>query len=336
MRGHCAGSGMAAPFAQFAVQPGLGKIPVTRDGARRNLQDLCYFIGIQPGKEPQLDDAALARVNRGQRMQRLIQRQQIGAVVPGNAVSCTERDVQALAFLVMPFARLVSHLVNRAATVSAASFTARIADKAIVAAFGKDLATRNASAASLPLPTNLGGTTVRVRDSNGVERLAPLFAVSAEQINYQIPAGTAAGTASITITNADGISATGEFNVTVTAPAIFTASANGQGAAIAIDALTGSAGLFNATQANGQSNILSVFGTGLGPDATDQDGNVSANVTATIGGRAATVTYTGRVPGLVGLNQFNVTIPAGLAAGTHALVITRGGVASNAVTITLK
>ena len=227
-------------------------------------------------------------------------------------------------------------LVNRAATVSAASFTPRIADKAIVAAFGKDLATRNASATSLPLPTNLGGTTVKVRDSNGVERLAPLFAVTAEQVNYQIPAGTAAGIASIIITNADGISATGEFNVTATAPAIFTASANGQGTAIAIDALTGAAGPFNATQTNGQPNILSVFGTGLGPDATDQDGNVSANVTATLGGRGATVTYAGRVPGLVGLNQFNVTIPAGLAAGTHTLVITRGGVTSNPVTIAIK
>lgn len=227
-------------------------------------------------------------------------------------------------------------LVNRAATVSAASFTPRIADKAIVAAFGKGLATRNASATSLPLPTNLGGTTVKVRDSNGVERLAPLFAVTAEQVNYQIPAGTAAGTASILITNADGISATGEFNVTATAPAIFTASANGMGAAIALDALTGTVGPFNATQANGQPNILSVFGTGLGPDATDQDGNVSAAVTATIGGRAATVTYAGRVLGLVGLNQFNLTLPAGLATGTHTLVITRGGVASNAVTIAIK
>jgi uncharacterized protein (TIGR03437 family) len=225
-------------------------------------------------------------------------------------------------------------LVNRAATVSAASFTPRIADKTIVAAFGKDLATRSASATTLPLPTNLGGTTVKVRDSNGVERLAPLFAVSGDQLNFQIPAGTATGAASLTITNENGISATGEFTVTATAPAIFTASANGQGAAIAIDALTGAAGPFNATQANGQPNILAVFGSGLGPDATDQDGNVT--VTATLGGRAATVTYAGRAPGLVGVNQFNVAIPAGLAAGTHTLVITRGGVASNAVTIAIR
>lgn len=227
-------------------------------------------------------------------------------------------------------------LVNRAATVSAASFTPRIADKALVAAFGKDLALRNASAISLPLPTNLGGTTVKVRDSNGVERLAQLFAVTGEQINFQIPAGTANGAASIFITNADGISATGEFNVTATAPALFALTANGTGPAAAIDALTGASAPFNATQANGQPNILAVFGTGLGADVTDLDGNVNASVTATIGGRAATVLYAGRGPGNVGVNQFNLTLPAGLTAGTHTLVVTRSGVASNSVTITIK
>ncbi|HMY74839.1 MAG TPA: hypothetical protein PLQ88_23675, partial [Blastocatellia bacterium] len=63
---------------------------------------------------------------------------------------------------------------------------------------------------------------------------------------------------------------------------------------------------------------------------------VNASVTATIGGRAATVSYAGRAPGFVGLNQFNIALPAGLAAGTYPLVITRGGVASNSVTIAIK
>ena len=48
------------------------------------------------------------------------------------------------------------------------------------------------------------------------------------------------------------------------------------------------------------------------------------------------VSYAGCTPGLVGANQFNVTILTGLATETHTLVITRSGVASNAVTITLK
>jgi uncharacterized protein (TIGR03437 family) len=134
----------------------------------------------------------------------------------------------------------------------------------------------------------------------------------------------------------DGIGATGEITVRATAPAIFTASGNGTGAAIAVDALTGAAGPFNATQANGQPNIIAVFGTGLGGDATDVDGNVNASVTARLGSAAATMLYAGRVPDLVGLNQFNFQVPANITAGTYTLTITRGGVTSNAVTIAIR
>ena len=56
----------------------------------------------------------------------------------------------------------------------------------------------------------------------------------------------------------------------------------------------------------------------------------------TAGGRAATVLYAGRAPGFGGLNQLNLTLPAGLAAGSYSLVVTRGGVASNSVTIAIK
>lgn len=221
-------------------------------------------------------------------------------------------------------------LVNRAATVSAASFSPNaIAEKAIVAAFGQDLATAAAAASSLPLPTTLAGTTVRVRDSNGVERLAPLYFVSAGQVNYQIPAGTA----SVTLTNGDGIGATGTLEVRTSAPALFTLNGMGSGAAAAVDALTGAAAPFNATQTNSQPNIIAFFGTGLGGAATDVDGNVNTSVTARLDGNPITVQYAGRAPGLTGANQFNVVLPARLAAGTHTLTLTRGGVTSNAVTI---
>jgi uncharacterized protein (TIGR03437 family) len=227
-------------------------------------------------------------------------------------------------------------LVNQAATVSAASYAPNSADKSIVAAFGPTLATNTASASTQPLPTTLGGTTIKVRDSNGIERLALLFFVAPGQINYQIPAGTATGMAFVTITNADGVGATGEITVAATAPAIFSLNAQGTGAAAALDALTGAAAPFNAKLPNGDPNIIAVFGTGLGGEATDIDGNVNASVTASIGGQAATVLYAGRAPGFTGLNQFNITLPANIAAGTHTLTITRGGRTSNSVTITIR
>ena len=72
------------------------------------------------------------------------------------------------------------------ASVSAASFAAggSLAPESIAAAFGANLATDTQTAPSLPLPTQLAGVSVKVRDSAGAERLAPLFFVSPGQINY--------------------------------------------------------------------------------------------------------------------------------------------------------
>ncbi|MBI1760638.1 MAG: hypothetical protein HYR56_04295 [Acidobacteria bacterium] len=230
----------------------------------------------------------------------------------------------------------VSNNAGRATTVSAASFNAaNIAEKGLVAAFGTALATSTQSANTTPLPTTLGGTTVKVTDSNGVERPAPLFFVSSGQVNFQIPTGTAVGAAMVTITNGDGTGALGMLDVKAAAPAIFTSGATGQGAAAAVDAITGAAGPFNATQANGQPNIIAVFGTSLGPTGTDVDGNLNASTTARIGPAAAPVQYAGRAPGFTGLNQFNIQLPAGIPAGTYPLTITRG-LASNTVTLTIR
>jgi hypothetical protein len=63
---------------------------------------------------------------------------------------------------------------------------------------GSDLAT-SARAATTPLPTALANTSIRVRDSAGVERLAPLFFVSPTQINFLVPAGVANGASIFTV-----------------------------------------------------------------------------------------------------------------------------------------
>lgn len=224
-----------------------------------------------------------------------------------------------------------------AVTVSAASYSgAAITSKAIVSAFGTSLATSIAAAASIPLPTTLAGTTVKIRDSAGTERSAPLFFVSAGQINYQIPEGTATGPASVIVTSSDGRISSAVVPIAQAAPSIFTFNQGGSGPAVAVDALTGTLAPFAATRAGGEPNILSVFGTGLGADATDTGGNVSASVQATIDGSAVSILYAGPAPGFVGLNQWNVVLPAGISSGTHTLVMRRNGVASNTVTIAIR
>lgn len=225
--------------------------------------------------------------------------------------------------------------VNTASTISAASFNDRLASKAIVAAFGTGLATTTQSASSQPLPTELGGATVRITDSAGATRNAPLFFVSPLQINYQIPADTAAGPATALFTSGDGRVSTGAIQILAAAPALFTLSQDGRGPAAALDAFTFTPAPFNATR-NGQPNIIAFFGTGLGEDATDVDGNVAANVQVTIDGNPAVVQYAGRAPGFTGLNQLNVVLTAGISSGAHDVRVTRNGEAGNVVTIAIR
>ncbi|MGH9940440.1 MAG: hypothetical protein ACREAM_29710, partial [Blastocatellia bacterium] len=101
-------------------------------------------------------------------------------------------------------------------------------------------------------------------------------------------------------------------------------------------AFTGALEPFNAKQTNNQPNIISVFGTGLGADATDTGGDVQASVQAMIDGAPTTINYAGPVPGLTGLNQFNVVFPATITSGSHMLVISRNGIPSRQVTFAVK
>lgn len=118
--------------------------------------------------------------------------------------------------------------------VSAASYRGPVlAPGSIVSAFGKDLAGNVLSSSPPSFPTNLSGVTVKIKDSTGVERLGPLFFVSPEQINFQIPPGTSRGQATVSVENGGQITALAGIMITPVAPGLFTANAIGDGAAAA-------------------------------------------------------------------------------------------------------
>ena len=95
--------------------------------------------------------------------------------------------------------------IGTVASVSAASYSPLgVASEAIIASFGSGVAATTSNATTIPLPTELAGTTVKIKDIAGIERLAPLFFVSPQQVNYQIPAGTIPGAASVIIANVSG------------------------------------------------------------------------------------------------------------------------------------
>jgi len=237
------------------------------------------------------------------------------------------------------------------ASVSAASFLgAELASEQIVAAFGAGLATTTQVAENLPLPTEIAGTTVRVRDSQGENRLSPLFFVAPAQVNYQIPPGTAAGAATVTITSGDGAVSIGNVTISAVAPGLFSANANGQGvaAATALRVKADSAQIFEPvarfdTTLNrfvsipidlgpeGEQVFLILFGTGFRA-ATGQPA-----VTAKIGGADTEVLFAGPQGGFVGLDQANVLIPRSLAGrGEVDVEMTFSGKGSNLVKISVQ
>jgi uncharacterized protein (TIGR03437 family) len=238
----------------------------------------------------------------------------------------------------------------------------------IVAGFGRNLSTGQQAAASLPLPTTLAGASVRVKDSAGVERLAPLFFVSPAQLNFMLPSGTSSGTALITVTNSTGASVTGLAEIAApgeatqtlaaggpgavetVAPGLFTADASGRGLAAAqvlrvlpngtqryepVVRYDPSANRFVAVPIefgpSAEQLFLLLYGTGF--RLRSQLGNV----TATVGGVSVPVLYAGAQGSLAGLDQANLQLSPALAGrGEVAVVFTLDGKPSNTVLIQLR
>jgi len=213
--------------------------------------------------------------------------------------------------------------------VDAASFTAGPAPGALVSLYGWNLATGDASAAALPLPTQLSGTQVLV-DGAAV----PLLFASRTQLNAQLPFDLSAKP-SIEVRSSGG-SASSAFTPRAVGPAIFLLRLNGDSlpAAVHVDGR-----LVDAANPAASGEWISVFLTGLGrvkgvatpglPAPSSPLLETQAVVTARVGGLPAQVAIACLAPGFTGLYQVNLRIPTGLQPGAWRLQIFADGQGSN-------
>ncbi|MGH9845778.1 MAG: kelch repeat-containing protein, partial [Blastocatellia bacterium] len=236
------------------------------------------------------------------------------------------------------------------ASISAASFTPGGAPESIVAAFGSNLAAGTQTAPSIPLPTTLAGTSVRVRDGAGVERLAPLFFVAPGQINYQIPAGAAAGQGLVTVTSGDNLVASGVIEIVSVAPGLFAANANGQGVAAAVALrirASGAQSFEPVARFDTAQNRFVAAPIDLGPDSDQvflvlygtgiKFRSARSAVGCVIGGVGSEVLFADAAPGLVGLDQVNVRLPRSLAGrGEVDVALSVDGKAANTVRVSIR
>ncbi len=242
-------------------------------------------------------------------------------------------------------------LAQPATSVSAASYRGEtLTSDEIVAVFGINLATATQVATTVPLPTALAGTTIKVRDSANVERLAPLFFVAPTQVNYLVPPGTAAGQATILITSGNGAVSGSVVEIANVAPGIFVADASGRGLPAA-NALTFRADGSSSSRPVAQFDLttgrfvavpidlgaiddrifLSLFATGVrGRSSLDA-------VRAIVNGVEAPVSYAGDQGGFVGLDQVNIELPRALAgSGLVDVMLIVDGQVANVIQINIK
>jgi uncharacterized protein (TIGR03437 family) len=234
---------------------------------------------------------------------------------------------------------------NGLTNVSAASFQGPAgAPGALMAGFGADLSTATEAASSMPLPQSLAGSSVKVRDSTGVERNASLLYVSPGQVNYLLPEQLAEGPAVVAVETGQGARIEGPLLVKNAAPGLFTANGDGQGVASAM-AIRATAENVQVTSPTwrldkGQGKFvtapidigsttdrvfLSLYGTGI---------RNAAAVNVTIDGVAAPVTWKGPHSVYAGLDQVNVELPRILGGrGPVTVVLTADGAQANPVTI---
>ncbi|MCI0389371.1 MAG: NF038122 family metalloprotease [Acidobacteria bacterium] len=241
--------------------------------------------------------------------------------------------------------------INTVVSVSAASYSENgLASEAIAAAFGTNLATRTEAALG-ELKTVLGGTRVLVKDSAGIERQSLLFFVSSGQVNYQIPPGTAAGPATVTVINGDGAVSVGTAQIAAFAPGLFSANgdANGVASASALRVkVDGSYRYEPVARIDQAQHRLVPSPIDLGEDlgaATDQvylilygtglrQHQGLSTVSVKIGGVEAPVLYAGKQEWFVGLDQINVLLPRGLIGqGEVDVSLMVGGKTANKVKI---
>ena len=216
------------------------------------------------------------------------------------------------------------------AVVNAATYQTAAAPGMLTAVYGVGLANANSSAPSIPLPLSIAGVSATV---NGIS--APIVGTypGSSQINIQIPYEAGSGPALLAINN-NGQIATYSFPISVAAPGIFgiwdttghplTSVQQGQ---VVVAYITG------------DGDVAPFLATGATPASTTAFSRLPKPrlpLLVSVGGvAAATPPFWGIPSGEVGVTQINFTIPANAPLGEQPLVVTVGGIPSNALTVTV-
>ncbi len=165
--------------------------------------------------------------------------------------------------------------------------------------------------------------------------------VTPGQINAQVPFETATGNAQVQVRRGSAVSETRTVVVSLVSPGIFIMDQGSSAGAI----LHGDTyALVTAAAPARAGERLLIYTTGLGPlkigvrsGASGPSAPPYADTvmlpTVMIGGLQASVLYSGLAPGLAGLYQLNIQVPAGAQPGNLPVQVLLNGTSSNTATL---
>ncbi len=231
------------------------------------------------------------------------------------------------------------------AVVNAASFLpGGLVPGGMATLFGSGLTTAKGInlAGSIPLASDLLNSSIKFNNKTA----APIFAVDnvngQQQINFQVPWELAGqNSAILQVVNNGAVSPPVKVPVLAAQPGVFAYYVGQNAFAVVLHA---NFQLADSGHPAAAGETVLIYCTNLGsvspaiPDGMAGTGKelTVAQPTATIGGVAATVAFSGLAPGFVGLYQVNAAIPTGLPSGNQPLVLTIGGASSPAVLLPVK
>lgn len=198
-------------------------------------------------------------------------------------------------------------------------------------------------ASAYPVPTVLGGTSVRVTSGGQTLDCLLLFTFH-NQVNAILPSTTPEGNATLTVSFGGQTSASRNFKVVKSSFGTFTFNSQGSGPGIITNFESATSQPLNtALKAARPGQTLILYGTGLGAlpagtldSAPPPAGQINqAGVELFVGGRRANVAYAGRAPGFAGEDQINFVVPGGVEGCSIPVAIKIGNIVSNYTTIAI-
>jgi uncharacterized protein (TIGR03437 family) len=221
---------------------------------------------------------------------------------------------------------------NITSVVNAGNYGADVAPGGLISVFGTNLSPVNMASSEIPLPTALANSCLSV---DGLP--VPILFVSPTQVNAQMPF-QAVGDVTLVLRTPGGISNSFNLVIEPNAPSVFYGTAGPDNNVPTVVRFSDNELITPSHPIHRESgSALVIYLTGLGqtypavPTGQPAPSNpLSVSLvqpTVTLGGVNLPVLYSGLAPGLVGVDQINVSVPSNVPTGFSVpLVITEGDV----------